>query len=137
MSDLIEKRASITHLDGQQILAKKRDFGYSKEVEDERRFIICMADIVKAKEAEILRRNGGDKMQLFVKDHDHELWEYMVTFKESSWDSPHIDILKREPSFNQYLELIVCIDWKLNNLFALSKEDFINYFSTGKIYEYE
>jgi len=124
-------------LDSQQIRAGKHSFGYSKAVEAERRFIICMADIVKAKEAEILERNGGDKDTLIVRDYDHELWEYMVTFKESSWDSPYIDVLKREPSFNQYLESIVCIDWKLSNLCALNEGDFINYFSTGKIYEYE
>ena len=36
-------------------------------------FIICMADIVKAKEAEILERKGRVEMESYVRDYDGEL----------------------------------------------------------------
>jgi len=103
---------NITCLDGQQITAKKHEFGYMPEIEEQRRFLSRFIDLLLKKEQEILAENGGDMQAIQFPAEDSTLDAHVGIFVTALSELEDIDFILKEPSFNKHMEQLNCFNWR-------------------------
>ena len=112
MPAVIEKEAIIVRLDGQQIIAGKRNFGYVPEIEEQRRFLAQVIDLLISKERAVLAKNGGDIQALKFPKEDSSIDTGLGILMNMLQELEDVDFILKDPSFTKHMEQLHSFDWK-------------------------
>ena len=112
MPDAIEKEAIVVRLDGQQIIAGKRNFGYVPEIEEQRRFLAQVIDLLISKERAVLAKNGGDIQAIKFPEEDSSIDTGVGILVNMLMELEDVDFILKDPSFTKHMEQLNCFNWK-------------------------
>ena len=104
--------SSICQLDGQQIKARKRSFGYNDELESQRRFISLYVDFLLNKEDIFLAKKGSGCESIKFPPKFSNIDIAVSVFVRILSEMDCIKLLMREPSFNEHLLSLKCFNWQ-------------------------
>jgi len=103
---------NVIRLDGQQIIARKMRFGYCPEIEEQRRFLAQLIDMLIKMEDQVLEENGGDMQTVKFACPRSKLDTALGIFVQSLQDLEDVKTILKEPSFNRHMEQLNCFNWK-------------------------
>jgi len=104
--------SNLFRLDGQQIIAGKKSFGYCPEIEEQRRFLAQLIDMLIKMENEVLGENGRDIQAVKFANKRSKIDTVLGVFVQVLQEFEDVKLLLKEPSFNRHMEQLNCFDWK-------------------------
>ena len=104
--------SDVCQLDGQQLKARKRCFGYDDELESQRRFIALFVDFLLNKETMVLAKKKGTIESIKFPPQFSNIDTAVGVFVKIISEMSSIKILMRETSFNEHLQSLTCFNWQ-------------------------
>ena len=106
------KKSFVVRLDGQQIIARKRNFGYVPEIEEQRRFLAQIVDLLIKKEQAVLAKNGGDLQAIRFPEEDSQIDAGLGILTDMLMELEDVDFILKDPSFIKHMEQLNSFNWK-------------------------
>ena len=106
------KKSFVVRLDGQQIIARKRNFGYVPEIEEQRRFLAQIVDLLIKKEQAVLAKNGGDLQAIRFPEEDSQIDAGLGILTDMLMELEDVDFILKDPSFTKHMEQLNSFNWK-------------------------
>ena len=124
--------SDVIYLDEQQILAGKKDFGYTPQVEAQRRCLVLLSQIIFQQERVTFSRIGN--RELGVSPPGSILESHVNYFFMMLMRCGDIEIIAKEKTFNKILGRHISLNWEFAFQCVCSTDRFVEGLNTGDIF---